>query len=463
VQGLLQIVFVIRRQTWFYSTVIPNGRLDFAMIETTGLKALLGTHKRTKFEPLARSSFRFSLRTLLVASLFIGSVATLGWNWNSWVLRQSIAAHANTVNSVSFSADGSMLLTCSNDTTARLWNVADGRRVAILAGHTKAVDHAVFTSDGKRVATVSRAEGCLRTWDAMTGAPLATILQLAPLSAPVISPDGKTAAISEKTRVSVWQVESGAFVCSLGVYSGTINSVQFSNDGRQIVTAGGDGSVCVWDSSTGVEVAALDAHKGGAWQAAFSEGDNHVYSVGADGNARVWDIPTKHLHIVMRWKDKLVHSAAISPNAKRILTNIDGHSLRVWDVEREMRSVLLRQEIDAVSEARFSADGNYVLRNELEKLQVWDAASGAEIASISTGPLSAPGAISPDGQRIATVNASGEVMVWMSNGRHTSAGVIGLPEFWLTIVFSGLLIASVIRDMQDSRIRRAAEAPSPFA
>ena len=58
--------------------------------------------------------------------------------------------------------------TASLDGTARLWDVATGKEIAVLAGHTGGVNAVAFSPDGHRLATVG-ADGTARLWDAATG------------------------------------------------------------------------------------------------------------------------------------------------------------------------------------------------------------------------------------------------------------------------------------------------------
>ena len=63
-----------------------------------------------------------------------------------------------------FAPDGGRILTASNDKTARLWD-RDGKPLAILEGHTDAVNSAVFAPDGGRILTASD-DKTARLWEA---------------------------------------------------------------------------------------------------------------------------------------------------------------------------------------------------------------------------------------------------------------------------------------------------------
>ena len=64
-----------------------------------------------------------------------------------------LSGHTDRVNHAVWNADGSRILTASNDGTARVWDAAGGTELAILTGHTDWVNQAVWSADGSRILT----------------------------------------------------------------------------------------------------------------------------------------------------------------------------------------------------------------------------------------------------------------------------------------------------------------------
>jgi predicted NACHT family NTPase len=59
------------------------------------------------------------------------------------------------LKSAAFSPDGSRIVTASQDRTARIWDAASTKEIAILRGHDAAVRSAAFSPDGSRIITAS--------------------------------------------------------------------------------------------------------------------------------------------------------------------------------------------------------------------------------------------------------------------------------------------------------------------
>lgn len=75
----------------------------------------------------------------------------------------TLEGHTGRVNAMSFSPDGSRLVTASEDGTARLWITATGETVAILPGGNWGVTGAAFSTDARQVLTFGP-DGIIRVW-----------------------------------------------------------------------------------------------------------------------------------------------------------------------------------------------------------------------------------------------------------------------------------------------------------
>ncbi|MBT9313445.1 WD40 repeat domain-containing protein, partial [Leptothoe kymatousa] len=93
-------------------------------------------------------------------------------------------------------ADGTQVVTASDDGTARLWDLQSGESTA-LEGHEGGVFHASFSADGTQVVTASE-DGTARLWD-LKGRQLAIFQG----DSATLSPDGQRVATVQDGRVKI--------------------------------------------------------------------------------------------------------------------------------------------------------------------------------------------------------------------------------------------------------------------
>ena len=122
--------------------------------------------------------------------------------------------------SLDFSRDGTLLASGSRDGTAIIWSTATWKAMQTLqnpdkgslyaqSGYRGMVEDVAFSPDGKTLAMASR-EGNVQLWDVATGKLLETLKgHSSAVSAVVFSPDGRTLASgSSDQTVRLWNVET---------------------------------------------------------------------------------------------------------------------------------------------------------------------------------------------------------------------------------------------------------------
>jgi WD40 repeat protein len=73
----------------------------------------------------------------------------------------------NSIQDLTFSPNGRILATASQDGTAKLWNTGTGKEIATLSGRLIGMNSAAFSPDDRRLATGSDS-GVIKLWDAET-------------------------------------------------------------------------------------------------------------------------------------------------------------------------------------------------------------------------------------------------------------------------------------------------------
>jgi WD40 repeat protein len=326
--------------------------------------------------------------------------------------RHSLYGHTADVWSVSFSPDGTKILTASEDGSAKLWDI-DGNELATLNGHSDRVNSASFSPDGTRIVSASN-DGSAKLWD-LTGYELASLDGHKEwVSSANFSPDGtQIVTAGGDGSAKLWD-SNGNELASLNGHTEAVLSASFGPDGTKIVTAGRDGSAKLWDSN-GNELASLNGHTEILSSARLSPDGTQIVTASWDGSAKLWDSNGNELasldgHVAP------VRSASFSPGGKQIVTASEDGSAKLWDINgNELAS--LDGHTAWVRLAKFSPDGTQIVTTSADgSAKLWDL-TGNELASLDGySTLVNSASFSPDGTQIVTASSDGTARIWDING-----------------------------------------------
>ncbi len=75
----------------------------------------------------------------------------------------------------------------------------------------------------------------------------------------------------------------------LGKHRGKVVDLDFSKDGKYLLTASWDGSIGLWDIIKRKNIKFIKGHKGPVYSVKYSEDNSQIYSSGYDGEIRLWN------------------------------------------------------------------------------------------------------------------------------------------------------------------------------
>jgi WD40 repeat protein len=327
----------------------------------------------------------------------------------SW--RFALAGHDSAVRSAAFSRDGSRIVTASFDRTARIWDAASAKEIAVL-NHGRSVNSAAFSPDGSRIVTTDLTA---RIWDAASAKEIAVLGgHDGSVHSAAFSPDGSRIVTASFDRTArIWDAASAKEIVVLRGHENAVHSAAFSPDGSRIVTASTDRTARIWDAASGEEVALLRGHENVVLSAAFTPDASRIVTASTDRTARIWHAASSKEIAVLRGHDGSVHSAAFSPDGSRIVTGSDDETARIWDAASGKDIAVLRGHDGVVTSAAFSPDGSRIVTASVDNARIWDAASTKEIAVLrGHDNYVYSAAFSPDGSRIVTASDDNTARIW---------------------------------------------------
>jgi WD40 repeat protein len=214
---------------------------------------------------------------------------------------------------VAFAPDGKAVVVGGSSTTARVYDPAVGKPLAVLAGHPGPVTGLAFGPDGR---VLSASLKTLFLWDAAKGTQLKSFPDHdTNITCLALSPDGRRAAsgsgyyelkdgkivyrnnqpLFTDCVLRLWDVDAGKELDCNKSAATPLTATAFSADGRRVFSAwSSEPALHAWDATKTplAEAAALKGASGYATAAVASPDGRSVAVRGLDGSVTVWDLET---------------------------------------------------------------------------------------------------------------------------------------------------------------------------
>ena len=305
--------------------------------------------------------------------------ALLVWDVAERELVSNLSEHSGAVRAVAFSPDGRSAVSGSEDRSVTIWNTETGHKETVLAGHETRVTSVVFTHDGSQLASGDQ-DGVIALWDrrdhrarwrsgpsvwsasyaidvSPDGRRLATsnglhatadgktlvwfratrVWTFATIYGATFSPDGQRLALVTDTGwVLIADGVSGRLLEKVYVPATHQISVDFSPDGKWLVTGEDQGAVRLWSVSPLRETAILGRHTARVKSVAFAPDVETVASAGDDKMIALWDVERRKLRTRIGTHASPIYSIAFSPDGRRLISGEHDRSVRIYTRRRSL-------------------------------------------------------------------------------------------------------------------------------
>ena len=335
---------------------------------------------------------------------------------DSYVPHSIFRDHSNTVMDVEFSPDGQKLASASWDRTIKLWDLK-GNVLATLSGHQGEVFDVVFSPDGELLASAS-GDGTVRLWQRVNTSeryiPKHTLSgHQGAVLVVTFSPDGQKLATAGYT-LKLWNVD-GTPIRTVPAHLNGIHKVQFTHNGKRLLTSGGDNIIKMWDTN-GTFLSSNEGHEGTVSDLEISPDKKIFLSASDDRTIKVWQA-FGNLRGTFRGHIAGVTDVVLHDNLM-ISASWDG-MIRLWNWQQWQGGFLatplqtLRNHQIGVMGIALSSDGEMIASASWDQtVKLWNT-RGEVLATLTEHdkPVMKV-AISPDGKMLASGSQDDTIKLW---------------------------------------------------
>lgn len=241
---------------------------------------------------------------LAFGSRKLGQLIVWEWKSETYVFKQQ--GHSYDISSISYSPDGSLLASGSNDGKIKLWDTANSTCIITFTEHTSKISDLKFAPNKNNVLISSSYDGTVRAYDLIKyrNFRIMTTPTPAQLSCLAVDFSGEIicAGGMEPYSIYVWALKSGDLIDILRGHTGPISCLAFSTTKDLLVSGSWDKSVKMWELyakkpqfetyENTSEVVSLD----------LSPDDKEVAVATLNGDICTWDIESGSLRNIMDCK-----------------------------------------------------------------------------------------------------------------------------------------------------------------
>jgi WD40 repeat protein len=203
------------------------------------------------------------------------------------------------------------------------------------------------------------------------------------ITAVAVSPDGSLLAIARLRDVELIKPGDGSMVRTLADHHGSVNAVNFSTDGSQLVVASGEpglfGEATLWNVADGPAVRKFRGHRDTLYAARLSP-DGKLLATGSyDQRILLWDTQSGSTVRTIAGHNGAVLDLDFSPDGKLLASASGDRTVKLWDVASGARLDTLGQPLRDVYTAAFSPDGKFLAAGGVDRrIRIWSIIAGGK-------------------------------------------------------------------------------------
>ncbi|MDQ1264987.1 MAG: hypothetical protein QG635_137, partial [Bacteroidota bacterium] len=286
---------------------------------------------------------------------------------------QVINAHNKDVNCVTFSPDGSTIVSGSNDSTIKFWEISTGINYKTLTDHKEGIFKVEYSRDGKYFASGAW-DNSVILWDALNLTKIKTITGSPSfIMCFALNFDGSRLDCGYMDySIKVFNTQTGAVLKTLNGHSDYVSALTFSPDGNYLASGSADNDVRVWDINSGICLETFKGHTSPVSCVAFHPNNIYVASGASDNLIKMWDKDTGGLVNTYTGHTQGVNSVEFSPDGTNLVSGGNDMIVRIWDIYSASVIKTFTGHSDAINGAAYSIGGSAIVSGSSDKtVRIW--------------------------------------------------------------------------------------------
>ncbi|XHX79991.1 MAG: NB-ARC domain-containing protein [Stenomitos frigidus ULC029] len=346
------------------------------------------------------------------------------WNLADGKQLALCTGHNSWVWSIVYSPSQPLLASCGQDHQVRLWDSRSGQCLKLLEGHTGIATAVAFSSDGHYLASAS-GDQTIRLWHVATGQCVQVLRgHAACVWSVVFHPDDKTLfSAGEDNVIRQWAIESGQCIQTLTGHQHWVRAIVLSPDGRQLVSGSYDQTLKRWDLATGDCLATFSGHHKPVTAVAFRADGQTVASSSYDHTVKLWCVTSQRCLQTLQKHTNFVWSVAFHPTQPLLASGGEDYTARLWDLQTGQCTKTFQGHSNSIY-ALSLANGKHNLLasgHEDQTIKLWDFQPQTLTEPADQQPFRTlrghtgrvmSVAFSPNEQLLASAGTDGTVRLW---------------------------------------------------
>ena len=306
------------------------------------------------------------------------------WKISSQKLIHSYNLHRGQVNSICCSPDGELLYSGAADKTVRTWKI--GKRIKFIEIETPAYEElSVFCQATQSVFFIS-GKKLVKEWKINENVMVQRVSPEKLIYAITVSSDGKYLAISIKSEIQIFNVETGVIKTSVPLVNTTAYALDISQDIDYLLIGSEDSlvQVCCKPLTSPINLIKLLAHNKPINSVAISSKHKYAVSGASDCKIAIWKIDSVNIPFAVLDHKTSVGKLQVTLDEEKVIAATKDGLITIWSISDKVRIFTFSCGDEQYNSFCVDTTGKLIVSKFRKgNLKIWDLDSRKDITTIA--------------------------------------------------------------------------------